>query len=297
MANVALPFLTLPDNGVKLECLVAPAGKPLAPAPEFLHSWDYAQDLEVSARIDTDIARAARQLGLDPDTLQLRAVLYVGTGPGSMTRSVTVLDSKRLSGETQLGGQVAGDTLSGKIRLDVQILLDNPGKTRNPLAPVRRGSRLWGAHRDVILEDGGPSRFPIELASFSKRGGAGFARSGLWHVSWRPDDLDADFSGNVRLYVNSDNTVFSDRFIAGDPATLQAIVGDVMAQMISAALDSRDEAELDACEEGSLGRQIQHWIEYAFPDMDMGAIKSQRQRLPGAFMAAILACADMGDLE
>lgn len=297
MTNVALPFLTLPGDSVRLDWLIGPCGQPLSAVTDFLHDWDYAQDLEVEVRIETDMAKSALLLRMQQEGLRLRAVLYIGTGPGSMARSISMLDSACLSNETKLGGRVAGGELSGRIRLDVQILLDKVGKSLSPLAPARRGSRLWSAHRDIMLEDGGESRFPIELASFSKMEGEGFARSALWHVSWRWDDLDADFGGSVRVYVNSDNATFVERFIAGDPTTLQAILGDVMAQMISVALEMPDVGELDVYEDGSLGRQVRLWIDLAFPGRSLGMIRSQRKARPGTFMSIILACAEMGNPE
>jgi hypothetical protein len=106
--------------------------------------------------------------------------------------------------------------------------------------------------------------------------------------------LHADFAANVRLYVNSDVATVLQRFADGDKPTLQAIMGDVMSQMIGTALGRNDLADvLNDCEEGSVGRQIQKWLDYAFPGQNLAAVRAQQSQNPGAFRAAILAASEM----
>jgi hypothetical protein len=116
-----------------------------------------------------------------------------------------------------------------------------------------------------------------------------------WYLHWQPNSLQTDFSGSVRLFVNSDREEVASRIVEGDGPTLQAVLGDVMSQMAASVLDKHDYADLLAeCEEGSVGRQIQNWLDIAFPGQEVSSIRAMRDRFPGRFHATLLAAADMG---
>lgn len=299
MGNIALPFLTLAEDDVKVQWLIGPSGQLLQPASDLFHNWDYALDLEVSVNLSLDLHQSAKRLGMEPDGLQLRAILYGGTGPGTMPRRIVPLDNVLfIHGEATPAASIHGAELSERLRLEVQIVLDRTGLRASPLAATTQGSRLWSARRDIMLEDGGASRFPIELASFSRMLGPQTAAHAPWYVDWRPSDISGDFAGSVRVYVNSDIETFTERFVASDPLTLQAILGDVMAQTIGGALDMVDATDtLESCIEGSLGYQIRGWLDMAFPGQELHVIKRRRDERPGEFMSTILACAQMAEKD
>lgn len=296
MSHFALPFRVLTDEAVSgNELLIGPAGAPLIPAADFLHGWDYAQALDVLARATVDMRKAAEFLEMPESELRLCAILHAGTGAGSLPRRTWEVARSELSGHDgsiSLSGSVEGRQLSGRLWLDLQILLASAPASGNPLSPSLPGSRLWSSHQDVLLEDGGDSRFPIELASFS-RAFAGQLHAGApWYVDWTPSALEADFGGSVRVYINSDLQVTSERFIAGDPPTLQAVVADVMTQMISTTLpDESSEQLLEHCGEGSVGHQIRFWLESAFPGQSRESILSLMRDRPSVYTATLLALA------
>lgn len=300
MSNVALPFLVLPDTAVPdHEFLIGPAGTPLPPASDLLQGWDYAQDLEVIARASIDMALASESLGIPLSGLRLCAVLHAGTGAGSLPRRTWELARHCITDEDpeiKLDGSIAGGYLSARLRLDLQILLAAPASTSSPLSPSLPGSRLWSSQQDVLLEDGGDSRFPIELSSFSHTM-AGQPHAGApWYVDWRPYAMEADFGGAVRVYVNSDIEAIATRFVAGDAPTLQAIVADVMTQMISTTLGQEGSEELlEQCEEGSVGQQVRFWLDSAFPGHAHSSISSMMRDRPNVYRATILALATLGD--
>jgi hypothetical protein len=96
--------------------------------------------------------------------------------------------------------------------------------------------------------------------------------------------------------VNSEYVTLAERLVAGDPLTLQAILGDVMSQMITSLLAMEDyEVLLAHCEEGSIGAQARSWLEVVFPGQGSAAIRSMRNTAPGRFEAAILSAARVGD--
>jgi len=297
--RVAFPFLVLPDDAVGIDRLmIGDPGEPLKDVASILENWDYARDLEVDSIVSINWELCAEALQLPANQLQLRVVLLAGTGVGNLPRRQDRLCEKvvnAITSEVRLGAVIPGQTLSGRLRLSLQISLEGPTDTGSTLSPRVRGARLWQSYADILIEDGGDSRFPVETVSFSHCFKEQPQETAPWYLHWQPNSLQADFSGSVRLFINSDQEEIAARFVEGDGPTLQAMLGDVMSQMTASALDKNDCADLLAeCEEGSVGRQIQNWLDIAFPGQDVSSIRAMRDRFPGRFQATLLAASDMG---
>lgn len=297
--RVAFPFLVLPDEAVRVDrWMIGDRGEPLKDIANILENWDYARDLEVDSVVLIDWELCAEALQLPSDQLQLRVALLAGTGTGNLPRRQDRLFEKVVdstASEVQLVSVILGQTLSGRLRLSLQISLEEPTDTGSALSPRVRGARLWESHADILIEDGGDSRFPVESMSFSLNFKGQPQEAAPWYLHWQPNALQADFSGSVRLFVNSDRGEIAARFAEGDGPTLQAMLGDVISQMTASILDQDDCADLLVeCEEGSVGRQVQGWLDMAFPGQDVSSIRAMRDRFPGRFHAAILAASDMG---
>lgn len=298
-ARVAFPFLVLPDEAVRVDrWMIGDPGEPLKDVANILENWDYARDLEVDSVVLIDWDLCAEALQLPSDQLQLKVALLAGTGTGNLPRRQDRLCEKVVdatASEVRLVSAIPGQMLSGRLRLSLQISLEGRTDIGSALSPRVRGARLWQKHADILIEDGGDSRFPVEAVSFLLYFKGQPQEAAPWYLHWQPNALQADFSGNVRLFVNSDRTEIAARFVEGDGPTLQAMLGDVMSQMIASILDQDDCADLLVeCEEGSVGRQVQRWLNMAFPDQDVSGIRAMRDRFPGRFHAAILAASDMG---
>lgn len=301
-SRVAFPFLVLPESAVDFKgWMIGDPGQPLQPAGDILENWDYARDLEASAHISLDWPMVAGALQLPASELRLKVVLVVGTGTGRFPRRQDRLRELILDAGTpvaKLSSIIPGHSLSGRLKLSLLVLLDGPTESGMKLSPVTRGSRLWSATHDILIEDGGASRFPMETLSFSRAFKGQPQENAPWYLHWRPNALSADFSGGVRLYVNSDREEVLVRFVAGDGPTLQAMLGDVISQMTASVLDQDDVGEVLAeSEAGSVGAQIRGWLSLAFPDQDLSGIRAMRDQIPGRFRAAILAAADLGRSE
>lgn len=299
MSRIALPFLVLPNEVVDFSgWMIGPPGEPLSPASDILENWDYEQDIQVNIHVEVDFPEAAKILGIAAADLKLAIALVAGTGSGSLPRRVDRLKTELIDAgnpAVTLETFIHGKTLSGQLQLSLLVLLESPVESGNLLSPKQRGSRLWQTHKYILIEDGGDSRFPIELSSFSKSFKGRPEQYAPWLVEWSPTTLDADFSGNVRLYVNSDNELISERFTQGDPLTLQTMVADVMTQMIESALDAEDEDELARYGEGSIGHQARAWMDMSFPGQSLESIRQMHTYSPGKFRALILATADFGE--
>lgn len=296
MKRIALPFLTLSDEVVILsEWTIGEPDQPQFPLDEIHEDWDYAKDIEVSVNVEIDFSAAEKELRLMGVGLQLSAVLFVGTGAGTVPRIVNQACSALINRSTtraRLIAKLPGHKLSSQLHLEVRILFTGSMAVNNPLAPSIKGSKLWAQAKRVLLEDGGSSRFPIELTSFGDTFQGRPEQNAPWYVQWDPSNLHADFGGNVRLYVNADDDEVTARFAEGDRLLLQAIVSDVMTQMINCSLENEEEL-LDYAE-GSIGQQIKVWMEAAFTGQTTESIKAVRRNFPGRFQASILAAADLG---
>lgn len=300
MSNIALPFLTLPESAILEEqFLIGPRDSPLAPAEEFYHGWDYAQDLDVQLHLAVNFEEAARALDTRPETIELVAIVHAGTGPGTVARVGWELIRGTITHEESgitLGATIPGKFLSARLQLTLSIVLGATGNTRGGLSPHIPGSRLWSSRKDILLEDGGDARFPVELTSFQQTFAGQPHSAAPWYVDWRPSSLEADFGGSVRVYVNSDIESLRERFVDGDPLTLQAIVADVMSQMIgNVILQDDPDALLAQCSEGSVGQQVLFWLDAAFPGHSIATVAKIMVDRPQEFRATILALATTGD--
>lgn len=295
----AFPFRTLSDEMVCVESwLFGEKGKPLAPIERTLASWDYACDLETFAKISLDWGSTANHLGHPAGELQIRASLLCGTGSGSFPRRWDRIQSILMTTahpQVELEGDLPGNIQSGRLLIRLQLTLEAPLDSDNILSPRMRGARLWARDQDILIEDGGDARFPVEAASFTRVFKGRPQQYAPWLLLWRRDSWHSDFSTSIRLYVNADHEGILERFQAGDPMLLQAMMGDAMSQVVEAVVLHDDaEAMLSGCNEGSVGRQAEEWMEMAFPGLILPEIKSLHQRDPGAFRASMLAAADVG---
>ncbi|SFQ33829.1 hypothetical protein [Pseudomonas borbori] len=299
MSRIALPFLVLPNEVVNFGgWMIGTPDEPLYPASDILENWDYEQDIQINVHLDIDFAAAATQLGIDPADLKLAAVLVAGTGVGNLPRRTDRLETEVIDASNTavtLEAVIPGRTLSGQLQLSLRIVLESPIGSGSLLSPKQRGARLWQSQKYILIEDGGDSRFPIELTSFSESFKGRLEQYAPWLVEWNPTTLGADFSGNVRLYINSDIENITERFVKGDPLTLQAMVADVMTQIIEAAIEAEDEDELARFEEGSIGHQARAWMDMSFPGQGLESIRQTYTYSPGKFRALILATADFGE--
>lgn len=297
--RIAFPFLVLSEDAISVDqWLIGDPDEPLGPAESILHDWDYARDLEVAMSMSVDWDQVSEELALPASDVRLGIALIAGTGSGSIPRrqerlAYTVVTAPQ--DEFEIRARVPGRSLSGRLQLRIQVTMAESPVNASPLSPATKGARLYTDYFDILLEDGGASRFPIESASFRVLFKGKSYENAPWFLHWRPSGLQADFSSVARLYVNSDHEQLMARFQDADSVTLQAIMGDVISQMLESALDEEDIAvTLQQCEEGSVGQQIANWLAICFPNRDVSSVRRLRTQAPGEFRSAILAAAEMG---
>ena len=298
--RTALPFLTIPDEAVRCDgFLIGDPGNPLQPADSVLDNWDYARDLRAGLDLQVDMEATANQLAIPLEELQLGIRLTAGTGSGNMPRSRITLQQtvlNRDSDDCSLRGDINSAFLSSRLLLEATIMLLEPSASAGALSPIIPGARLWQFQRNILLEGGGDSRFPIETLSFadSELFQNRPHQNAPWYFYWRPGAWSSDFSAVTRLYINADHDSISERVVDGDPDTLQGIMADVMSQVIESAINDGDGWVLEETwSDGTLGEQLCTWVDMAFPDRNAETIASMRAHRPGEFRAAILAAASV----
>jgi hypothetical protein len=297
--KTAFPFLTLPDSAVHCgPILLGTKGEPLMPTAEILDAWDYARDLEVSVNIGVDLEKASDALRIPMADLRLRAVLKAGTGVGMMPRRwFTLCSADIYANETQidLRADISSRDLSARLLVQVSLLLGSVPRPASALSPRSQGARLWTTSKDILIEDGGAARFPVEAVSFSQFFHGLNHANAPWFIDWPTGNWDQDFSGVVRLYINSDLPDVLERFAGGDALLLQSILSDTMIQMTSSLLSSDlSEGDMEEFPEGSVGAQVRRWITLAMPGSSLETVRSIHAHFPGRFSAAMLSAADTG---
>lgn len=295
--RVAFPFLLLSDSAVEASPWeVSFNAEEWLEAGDFLADWDASRDIHLrrTLRINQDIAAA--DLALQPDDLNLRASVRIGTGQGRLPRMVIARRNEPLSRENPIwhfSEVVEGRMLSLVIDLQMQVILASEPKVPGALSPRSIGDRLWSDSARVRLEGEEP-RFPIETADLTQMLGGTMAGAAPWYLHWSPHDWNRDFHGAVRLYLNKNAPELLERIEAEDPHTLQVILADIMSQICERFVSDSDIAS-DELEPGSLGAQADTWLRRAWPGKDTGFIRSVLENRPGVFRSAFLALAELGD--
>ncbi|MDE0421605.1 MAG: hypothetical protein OXK76_12065 [Gammaproteobacteria bacterium] len=300
--HIAFPFLTLSDAAVDADpwCCSLNGGE-WNQAGEYLADWDAASAVRFRRTVSVDPVATGRDLGVAADDLRLALGIRVGTGAGGGNARLPQLilrqDCIELEPDTwchEFDFEVAGERLSLVLDLQTQVLLAAPPKAPGSLTPNRSADRLWVDTLRTRLEGEEP-RFPIEIVNLRRLLGDAMPATSPWYLQWPPGDWNRDFHGAVRLYLNEDRTDVIERVEQLDGPTLQALLADVMSQVVERLLNDPDAEDIMANpQSGSLGDQATAWLRQAWDVGDVATMRSTLQDQPGRFRAAFLALAEPG---
>lgn len=291
MTAVAFPFLRLGAGSVRHGTwLVARSGGAATVLGDHLSHWDYAVDLRLTRILEIDLGAAATQLQIPEDELGLSVVATLGVGGHGGIRDRRVVWQGEVSADEtrcEIAAELAGSGLSQSVQLTTEIILGRAPRYCGALSPQRPGMRLW---RDDLLVQLEPAsqRFPVEAVSFRHLAPRQPA-SALFYLD-AGHDLDHDFTGSVRLFLNADQASLMERVSAGDATTLQLIMGQIMAQLLRQALADDDFTPVDA-PPGSIRAVLGSWLALAFPDEPLEAVRTLARREGARFETALGAVA------
>lgn len=299
MKNAVAPFFALSDDMVCASgwrvILEGQDGIEMED-PLHLETWDNATDIRLEREIRIAINDAAQALELRPDEARLEVLIIAGTGEGRLPDERWLLFQADLSNgaPAAIGLVLEGHRLAGSLFVEtIVVLAKDIAEPLSALSPRRRGDILWRDTRRIRLE-GNVSRFPVSQVDLNAFLGRECADS-LWYLDVDWSDWGADFDTAVRLYVNPRNSDFARRFAQAEPDTLQAVMADVLVQLVREWLDHEGEfpAHPLPAETGSLATTVGHWVELAFGD----AVQARRllKADPGLFHARLNALAATGE--
>ena len=294
MSRVAFPFATLRAAAVHATPWELHSnGRLLSPAKS-VAAWDYGVDLGLRRELRINWEEAKEQLGFESRDAEFDVVVTAGTGAGAIPRARRSLWKKRLktdTGAVEIAIVAPGGGLSGRLHVETALILARPANQRTSIAPASVGARLWRDVHDLALE-GDVSRFPMEAVSFrSQFPGAGRDEA-LWLLHWQPSSLQSDFLGAVRLYLNTDQPEFLEKFRTGDSLVMRMVLSAIMSEMITTVLTMDDGAEaLGQSDPASIAGRVASWIRLAFPGLGIPTVREKLRSRPGEFHTAIQAAA------
>lgn len=295
--GVAFPFLTLGDGSLRAgNWQIFLDGQGPLDSQDHIADWDYASGLRVYRSIEVDLQSASEALSIPPECLELTLIVSIATGPGGIPRIVESLFypvSGVAEGRIEIDHSVDSAMLSRRLKLITEIVLGSAPERHSQLSPTLPGSRLWKDDADLRLEGQEP-RFPMEVISFGEHFRDRAEAGSLWYLQWNPADLQSDFRGAVRLYLNADRQEFVDRIYDNDRAALQLLVAGVVSLMVERTLADPDLEDiiLEGIS-GSVAWHTRNWLSLAFPGMKMDQVRSILEQRPGQFHAAIQGLSDV----
>lgn len=261
-----------------------------------MKNWDNSSTIRLRRQFQINPDIASLDLGIEKDELRLSLGVRIGTGSGRLPMLIVHRESHEFEHSDQridLEIEVPGDGLSIVLDLVAEVTLAISVSNSAELSPARIGDRLWQDRQRIRLE-GEEARFPIEVADFSILFKNLSAVSAPWYIHWSPTDWSRDFHGAIRVFLNCAYPELIERIVAQDTVILQALLADVMSQVCERLVNEEDAVELiEPLEPGSLGAQAMNWLNRAWPNYDIGSIRSILENRPGTFRATFLALAEL----
>jgi hypothetical protein len=200
---------------------------------------------------------------------QLRFVLLWHSSGTNLRRQGNFVTIQRngMAPPFLLTAHIDGTELAEEIKIELQLVLAQPGNSSSKLAPHRPGSILWRESRVVKIEGEG-SRFPVEAIDFGDQFQSLPAQA-AWFLDWNPTALDEPFLRSVRLFLNKEHKAVRKAIqnrTKEDKLLLEMIHFDVSKDMITAALRNDEFVQNHQnYKPGTVGAAIRNMIVTFFP--------------------------------
>lgn len=285
------PYLTLPDSAIALDPIdgwefIREDQEPeIIPDRSILPSWDSSLRFGLRRRLQLKVS-PDEALGLEGREAKFRLVTRLETARGLRSRIVD--DRPAIFGDhgfTEIVIRPDSRTLAYDIRLVTWLVLQSvSGHALVDVAPKISGSRLWRDSWRTKIE-GGRTRLPFELASFSRSFPGWRMPNALFHVDVA-DYPDLQFEQAVCVYLNTDYPEFVTAIEKSKPAETAILWDGVVRRIVSVGL-SDVFARSSGRQDDSLGAQISTWITAIFPGQSIKSIAELRLEHPSRFEAMI----------
>ena len=296
MTSIAFPYLSIPDSLIEKSPWLQDGS--ISEVNKVIDNWDYQKDVQLNRSIKLSLSEIAEHLAIQQDELNLKVCIQYGTGQGKLPRfwlGITSYDVDSKNNEIHPEIFIPGSKLSSRLFIETSIVLANVPGSPGDLSPVSVGNIVWSESFDIKLEPD-DDLFPIEAVSFNTVFKGKLFQYAPWYLQFEPGSPHRDISNAVRLYINTDNIEFFEKFITKDKDIIQSVMASVIGQIVyftianSSFVDDRTEYG-----ENTIGFYVLYWIDQYFPHLSVKNIKDMTEILdPGAFWSTIYANMDRG---
>ncbi|MEZ5461918.1 hypothetical protein [Dokdonella sp.] len=285
------PYLTLPDSAIALDPidgweLIREDQEPeVIPDRSALPSWDSSLRFGLRRRFQLKVS-PDEALGLEGREAKFKLVTRLNTARGLGSR---IVDERSAifgdEGFIEILVHPDSRTLAYDIRLTTWLVLESvSGQARVDVAPKVSGSRLWHDSWRAKIE-GGRTRLPFELTSFSKSFPGWRMPGALFHVDVA-DYPDLQFEQAVCVYLNTDYPEFVTAIEKSKPAETAILWDGVVRRIVSVGLGD-EFTRSSEWQDDSLGAQVRTWTTAIFPGYSIKSIAELRLEHPSRFEAMI----------
>jgi hypothetical protein len=252
--------------------------------------WHYLTDITVEWDLEVDLEGLAKDCGLTVGA-RIGAALGWRSDRTNLRAGGTVIDV--FDGHNTLTALLPGADLGGAVNIEVRIVLLEPDRAAEQLAPRRAGSLLWQDTRRISLEGAG-GRFPTTAADFFSSGLPG-GDAGLWYLEISSNDLGASVTEALRLYLNSTNAVIGN--MLDNPGAdsslhiLRFLRYETARQLLVTALHDEEFDDRADYGRGTLGDVLITLLRIYLPHRDIAQLRNDYNMNPAEVDAELLAAA------
>ncbi len=265
-------------------------------AGESIAGWDYLKPIELHREIDIDGHKVADTCDLPEDATF--ALTVTAHSPSARYRRLAFRSADLHRKPTKVAVRFAldGTLLSRDLRLETEVLLCAPGKSKAPFVATLPGSRLFSEVSHIDLEGNG-SRMPIEIADLASQIPGLSAPHAAWHVLVETTDLHSPTMRALRVFLNSRHTTAIESAQTGDTLFLSLLGADVARRLLSVALQDEDFlTNPDDFGDGSIGEASRRLLRLCFPGQSPKNVAAVAAATPARFESAIQSCMRIGDV-
>lgn len=251
--------------------------------------WDYLTPVRLARQFEVNLYVLRQDCDLAGSASVRAAVQWHASGSRLRGTSEPI---EVAHGSNSIELALPGDLLGGTLSLELRVVLGDPGPSSGSLfAPRRPGSVLWSDGTRTRLEGGG-TRFPMTPVSFAASGIAG-GRNASWCLMMESTDLSDSASGNMQVFLNTDNDRVTEYLTDPDQPAAQQFARnlryDITRQLVSNAL-TRDDLDADTdYDAGSLGDLLATLLRQIFPDRPLPQLAAELRHHMGEFEAELQA--------
>jgi hypothetical protein len=252
--------------------------------------WHYLTDIAVEWVLDIDLEGLAKDCGLTVDA-RIGAMLAWRSERTNLRGGGRIINL--VSGPNNLTALLPGGDLGGSVTVEARIVLLEPDRAAERLAPARPGSLLWNASHRIILEGSG-GRFPTTATDFVSAGLPG-GQAGMWYLELADSNLGASATQALRLFLNSNNAAV--RAVLDNPRVdtsldiLRFLRYETTRQLLRIALSDEEFDDRADYDRGTLGDVLVTLLRIYFPARGVAQLRNDYTLRPAEIDAELLAAA------